>query len=177
MSQNETFSIEGDHLLEGQIEIKTPLYLKPFGVETQNYTETCTTHETGKIFISPPDVFNATILRGYGGYYKPGTRLEDIQQVYYSLTSIEDQTRIRLVSSRVLHEKHIVPPEGGKEFGQDVLFFPKPKKEEFLSLAGCISSGLCRLSISSELGVVKFSSFLCEPVQGHPLQINVHFKP
>jgi hypothetical protein len=176
-SQNETYLIEGNQLPEGQMDMRNPLYMKPFVVETQPFTETSTSHEAGKVFVSPPGVFNASILRGYGGYYKAGIRPEEIQQIYYSLTSLEDQTRVRLFSSKGLHEKQIVPPEGGKEFGQDVLFFPKPKEEEFLSLAGCIASGFCHLTVLTEWGTVKFSSFLCEPVQGHPSQIYVHYRP
>lgn len=175
--QNQTFTFSGKTLPSGQIESGNPLYLKPFAVETQPFQMRTTTVGHGHILSSPPGVIDTKVLRGYGGYYQPGTLLAEVEQVYYALTSNYDKTRIRLYSSALLQAQHTPAPRGGREFNQDVLFSPTPREEEYLSLKGAIAAGYARFSIKTDWGQIRYSSYLCEPVPGHPNFVMVSFRP
>lgn len=174
--EGEAFVFYGNSLPFGKIELKTPLYEKPFLCEISSYQERMTTLLSGMVLRSPPGVIDTQILRGYGGYYKPGVVLEDIQQVYYSLTSTHGQTRVRLVNSTTLQEQHTLPPLGGKLFDYGVQFSPVPREEDYLSLPGALAAGYGKLSVTSELGSTVFSSFLCEGIAGFPGLVNVYFR-
>ncbi len=173
----EAFVFEGADLKEGCIRCANPLYVKPFSVESQSYAERSTSLPSRQILISPPGVLNARILRGFGGYYKEGIKLEDIQQVYYSLTSVENKTRVRLFSSTVLHEQHTPAPQGGRDFNKQILFHPSPERHHYLSLSGALAEGFCSLLVEYEGSVTKFTSTFGEPIVGHPNLIDVYFKP
>jgi len=167
-----------DNILScGQMEVKTPLYLKPFQTESQNHLVRTTTLPSGQVLTSPPGAIDTQALRGYGGYYKEGIVLNEIQQIYYGLTSTQQQTRVKLYSSFTLQELGSPPPIGGKGFNQNVIFDPPPREEEYLSLPGAIAAGYAHISILTEWGTVSFSSFLCESVPGHLSLVNVYFKP
>lgn len=175
--QGEKFVFSGKTLPFGIIEDQTPLYLKPFCVETQSYQVRSTTLAEGKVLASPPGVLNTRVLRGYGGYYQPGVPLEDIQQIYYALTSDYDQTRIRLYRSSVLQAQHTPPPRGGREFNHEIMFSPLPREEEYLSLVGALAAGYARLLLKTEHGVIQYSSYSCASVPGYPTFVTVDFKP
>jgi hypothetical protein len=175
--QNQTFTFSGKTLPSGQIESANPLYLKPFAIENQSFQMRTITVGHGHILSSPPGVIDTKILRGYGGYYQPGTLLADVEQVYYALTSNYDKTRIRLYSSALLQAQHTPAPRGGREFNQDVMFSPAPREEEYLSLKGAIAAGYARLSVKMDWGQIPYSSYLCEPVPGHPNLVTVSFRP
>lgn len=176
MHEGEPFIFYGKRLPFGEMELTNPLYIKPFLCEMANHQERMTTLSSGMVLRSPPGVIDTQILRGYGGYYKPGAVLEDIQQVYYSLTSTHRQTRVRLVNSNTLREQHTLPPHGGKLFDYEVQFSPAPREEEYLNLSGVLAAGHGKFSVTSELGTAVFSSFLCEGVPGFPGLVNVYFK-
>lgn len=171
--QGKPFCFFGNSFPSGQLETNNPLYIKPFKTENDTQKVTMTTLTTGQVMTSPPGVLDAHVLRGYGGYYKEGIPLEEIQQTYYSLTSSHKETRVRLMSSSKLQEQKTPPPQGGK----GVLFSPSPLEEEYLSLPGAIAAGYARLSVSTDWGKTVFKSFLCESVPGSSSLINVHFKP
>ena len=116
-------------------------------------------------------------MRGYGGYYKEGVALDEIQQIYYALTPSHSQTKVRLYSSSYLKEQHTSPPQGGKECDYDVMFSPLPQEEEYLTLPGAIAAGYAHLSVSTEVHTTLFRSYLCEPVPGHNTFVNIYFKP
>jgi len=172
----ETFIFYGNRLPFGEMILKNPLYLKPFNCEVGNYQERMTSLSSGQVLRSPPGALDTQFLRGYGGYYKPGIALEDIQQVYYTITSTHRQTRVRLVNSTTLQEQHTSPPHGGQAFNYQVQFIPTLLEEEYLSLPGALASGYAHLSVTSELGITSFSSFLCEPIPGLPNLVNVYFR-
>jgi hypothetical protein len=171
--QGKPFGFFGKTLPSGQIEESNPLYIKPFKTEHESYKVQTTTLASGQVLTSPPGVLDTQVLRGYGGYYKEGVPLEEIQQIYYSLTSTHKKTRVRLISSSKLQEQKTPPPQGGK----GVLFSPAPLEEEYLTLPGAIAAGYARLLISTDWGISQFKSFFCEPISGYPSFINVHFKP
>ncbi len=175
--QGESFVFYGKDIAIGKIKCGSPLYLKPFKVESNTYQERSTTLVSGQVLISPPGILDSRVLRGYGGYYKEGILLEEIQQVYYALTSTHTQTRIRLFSSSFLHKQHTPPPQGGKDSDQYIIYNPVPQREESLTLPGAVSAGYAHLSIATEWGDIPFSSFLCEPIPGHPTNVNIYFKP
>ncbi|MBY0501450.1 MAG: hypothetical protein K2P93_05555 [Alphaproteobacteria bacterium] len=175
--KGEAFVFYGKDLPEGKLVISTPLYLKPFQIETQHHQERSTTLRTGQVLSSPPGKLNTQILRGYGGYYKEGIALSDIQQIYYALTSVQTQTRVRLYSSSTLQDNHTLPPLGGSIFNQDVIFYSPPREEEYLSLPGTIAAGYVQVVVETGWGQIVFRSFQCEPVPGHPNFINLYFKP
>lgn len=175
--KDEIFVFYGKELTNGKLDISTPLYLKPFQIETQHHQERSTTLRTGHLLSSPPGKLNSQILRGYGGYYKEGIALHEIQQIYYALASVQTQTRVRLYSSSTLQDNHTPPPLGGSSFNQDVIFYPEPREEEYLSLPGTIAAGYVRVVVETGWGQVTFRSFQCEPVPGHPSFINLYFKP
>lgn len=172
----EPFIFYGNRLPFGEIELKKPLYIKPFLCEMGHYQERVTTLPSGMVLRSPPGAVDTQILRGYGGYYKLGVGLEEIQQVYYSLTSTHGRTRVQLINSTTLQEQRTPPPKGGKLFDYGVQFNPVPLEEEYLSLPGALAAGYGKLSVTSELGVTVFSSFLCEGVPGLPGLVNVYFR-
>lgn len=174
--EGESFAINGNTLPFGEIEGNNPLYIKPFNVEFSHYQERVTSLLSGQVLRSPPGVLDSQFLRGYGGYYKEGIGLADIQQVYYNLTSTGSQTRIRLINSTTLHEQHTPPPHGGQAFDYGVQFIPTLREEEYLSLSGALAAGYARLSVSSELGLSSFSSFFSEAVSGFPNLVNVSFR-
>lgn len=175
--QGEAFVIEGNVLPSGALKIDKPLYVKPFRVETQDYQERSTTLPSERVLTTPPGVLDTRVLRGYGGHYKVGIDLEEIQQVYYSLTFAKTQTRVRLHSTSALKESLTPPPLGGHDFNQDVLFHPVPREEDYLSLSGAIAAGYVRFSVTMEWGDISFRSFQSEPVSGNLGHINVYFKP
>lgn len=174
--EGESHLFYGNSLPLGQIEVKTPLYLKPFKYEVGNYQERMTSLSSGQVLRTPPGILDSQVLRGYGGYYKPGVALEDIQQVYYTLTSTHRQTQVRLTNSSHLQEQHTPPPHGGQAFDYAVRFQSELLEEEYLNLPGALAAGYARLSVSSELGTISFSSFLCEPILGFPNLVNVYFR-
>jgi hypothetical protein len=174
--KGESFVFYGKDLPGGKLEISNPLYLKPFQIETQHHQERSTTLRTGQVLSSPPGRLNTQILRGYGGYYKEGIDLSKIQQIYYALTSVQTETRVRLYSSSTLQDNHTLPPLGGSIFNQDVIFHPPPREEEYLSLPGSIVAGYARVIVETGWGQIIFRSFQCEPVPGHPSFINLYFK-
>lgn len=175
--QGEKFVFSGKTLPFGKIEETRPLYLKPFCVETQSYQVRTTTLSAGQVLTSPPGVLNTRVLRGYGGYYQPGISLEQIQQVYYALTSDYDRTRIRLYTSSELQAQHTPPPRGGRQFNNEIMFTPLPREEEYMSLSGALAAGYARLSLKTEIGVVSYSSYSCEPVPDCPTFVTVCFRP
>ncbi len=174
--QGEKFIFSGKTFPFGKMEERTPLYLKPFCVETQSYQVRTTTLTAGHVLTSPPGVLNTRVLRGYGGYYQPGIPLEQIQQVYYALTSDYDQTRIRLYTSSALQTQHTPPPRGGRDFNQEVMFSPLPREEDYLSLTGALAAGYARFSVTTDCGSVPYTSYGCDPVPGHPTFVSVYFR-
>lgn len=173
--EGESFVFYGDTLPSGKIEVQSPLYIKPFRCESSNYQERMTTLPSGMILRSPPGTLDTQTLRGYGGYYKTGIALEDIQQVYYSLTSTHRDTRVRLINSTTLQRQHTPPPHGGQLFDERIHFSPL-REEEYLSLPGALAAGYGRLVVRSDFGETTFSSFLCETVPGFPGLVNVYFR-
>jgi len=159
--QGKTFPLSGNSFPFGQIQMRNPLYLKPFHVEQEAYQERRTTLPTGQVLTSPPGVTDTVILRRYGGYYKKGIPLSEIQQIYYSLTSSHGKTRVRLYKATDPHTPQRLYPQ----------------EEESPSFGGAIASGSAPISVVSNGLSLGFSSYLCEPVPGQPNLINVHFRP
>ncbi len=177
MHHGEKFFFSGKSMPAGQIEDTNPLYVKLFCGEGASYQVRITTLAAGNVLTSPPGVVNTRVLRGYGGYYHPGVPLEQIEQVYYALTSEYDKTRIRLYTSSTLEVQHTPPPHGGRDFNHTVMFSPLPRVEEYMSLTSALSAGHARLSLKTELGVTPYTSYFCEPVPGHPTFVTVCFRP
>lgn len=173
--EGETFVFYDTTLPFGKLELPNPLYIKPFRCELSNYHERVTTLPSGMVLRSPPGVIDTQMLRGYGGYYKTGLRLEEIQQVYYSLTSTHQETRVKLMNLTTLQEQQTPPPHGGKVFDYTVGFHPLGK-EEYLSLPGALAAGYGKLSVVSEVGVTVFSSFASEVVSGGSQLVDVYFR-
>jgi hypothetical protein len=173
ISEGESLSFQDNEFSFGKIKVTSPLYLKPFRVEVENHKERHLTLEGGAHLITPPSALNKQVLRGYGGYYKEGISFEHIQQIYYSLTSTHNVTRIRLTSTEQLQEEGSPPPTGG----QNLIFTPSLREEEYLSLGGALAAGYACISMEIEEKTILFKSFRCAPLNGHPTFINVYFKP
>lgn len=172
VSQGESLSFQDNDLSFGKIKVTSPLYLKPFRVEVESHKEHHLTLENGSHLITPPSALNKQVLRGYGGYYKEGTSFEHIQQIYYSLTSTHNATRIRLISTEQLQEEGSPPPTGG----ENRIFTPSLREEEYLSLGGALAAGYASISLEIEEKTTLFKSFRCASLSGHPTFINVYFK-
>lgn len=175
--QKKSFDFSGTTLPIGELSLKTPLYLKPFCTEASFWQCRATTIRPGQVLSSPPGVLNARLLRPYGGYYRPGIPLTEIEQVYYTLTSEYEKTKVRLYSSTLLKTQHIAPPLGGREHMLTVLFSPPPQEEEYLSLPAALAAGYARFSVHTEFGNLSYESSFCESVRDHPSFVSVHFKP
>jgi hypothetical protein len=167
ISEGESFSFQGGNFQLGKINVTSPLYVKPFRIEEENHTEHHLTLTDGTSLIIPPGLQNKKVLRPYGGYYQKGVPLEAIQQIYYSLTSIHHQTRIRLMSSEHLQA------EESKGF----IIMPPLREEEHLSLSAALVAGCAQISLEMGDKTLLFTSFHCAPLSDHPTFINVHFKP
>jgi hypothetical protein len=177
MTEGNSTPLQGDVFSEGRLLMGNPLYVKPFITESEQVHERVTSYGIDQILVTPPGKLNTRVLRGYGGYYKEGAKLDDICQVYYSLVASEDRTRVRLFSSLLLHEQHTPPPLGGQDFKQNLIYFPEPKREQYLSLGGALAEGFCTLSLETNAGISLFRSYLGERLVGHPSKVFVHFKP
>lgn len=173
ISGEESLSFQDNEFSIGKIKVTSPLYLKPFRVEVESHKEHHRTLEDGSHLITPPGALNKQILRGYGGYYKDEISFKHIQQIYYSLTSTHNATRIRLVSTDQLQEEGTPPPTGG----ENRIFTPSLREEEYLSLGGALSAGYASISLEIEEKTILFKSFRSAPLSGHPTFINVYFKP
>lgn len=173
ISDGESLSFQDNTLSFGKIKVTSPLYLKPFRVEIENHQEHRRTLEDGSHLITPPGTLNKQVLRGYGGYYKEGIPFEHIQQIYYSLTSTHNVTRIRLISTDQLQEEDSPPPTGG----ENRIFTPSLREEEYLSLGGALAAGYASISLEIEEKIILFKSFRSAHLSGHPTFINVYFKP
>ncbi|MBY0273177.1 MAG: hypothetical protein K2X02_07250 [Alphaproteobacteria bacterium] len=173
ISDGESLSFQDNNFSLGKIKVTSPLYLKPFRIEVESHKEHHLTLEDGSHLITPPSALNKQVLRGYGGYYKEGISLEHIQQIYYSLTSTHNLTRIRLISTEQLQEEGTLPPTGG----ENRILTPSLREEEYLSLGGALAAGYACISLEIEEKTILFKSFRCAPVSGHPTFINVYFKP
>ena len=173
ISDEETLSFQDNNFSLGKIKLGSPLYLKPFRVEVESHKEHHLTLEDGAHLITPPSALNKQVLRGYGGYYKEGISFEHIQQIYYSLTSAHNTTRIRLISTEQLQEEGSPPPIGG----ENRIFAPSLREEEYLTLGGALTAGYASISLEIEEKTILFKSFRCAPLSGHPTFINVYFKP
>lgn len=173
ISDGESLSFQDNSLSFGKIKVTSPLYLKPFRVEVESHKEHHLTLEDGAHLITPPSALNKQVLRGYGGYYKEGISFEHIQQIYYSLTSTHNTTRIRLISTEQLQEEGTPPPIGG----ENRIFTPFLREEEYLSLGGALAAGYASISLEIEEKTTLFKSFHCSPLIGQPTFINVYFKP
>ncbi|MDI9635447.1 hypothetical protein QPK87_21175 [Kamptonema cortianum] len=173
ISDGESLSFQDNDFSFGKIKVTSPLYLKPFRVEVESHKEHHLTLEDGAHLITPPAVLNKQVLHGYGGYYKEGISFEHIQQIYYSLTSTHNATRIRLISTEQLQEEGVPPPTGG----ESRIFSPSLREEEYLSLGGALTAGYALISLEIEEKTIPFKSFRCAPLNGHPTFINVYFKP
>jgi len=57
------------------------------------------------------------------------------------------------------------------------MFTPLPREEEYMSLTGALAAGYARISLKTEIGVVSYSSYSCEPVPDHSTFVSVHFRP
>lgn len=173
ISGEESLSFQHNEFSFGKIKVASPLYLKPFRVEVESHKEHHRTLEDGARLITPPNALNKQVLRGYGGYYKEGIPFEHIQQIYYSLTSTHNLTRIRLISTEQLQEEGTPPPTGG----DNRIFTPSLREEEYLSLGGALAAGFASISLEIEDKTILFKSFRSAPLSGHPTLINVYFKP
>lgn len=171
--QGEAFTFQGKTIDSGNIACGEPLYVKPFYYETHHYQEHQTTLPSQHFLTSPPGILNKRVLRGYGGYYKGGILLEDIQQIYYSLTATHSQTCTRLYSSFYL-QKNLTPAPLG---GNNLIFHPYPKEEESLSFPGAIAAGYAKIKVETDTHQVAFHSFLCESIPDHSTFVNIYFKP
>ena len=175
--QGKEYIFQGITCSLGHLDLQTPLYIKPFKVERENYEERVTTFRDGSFLVSPPGLIDGKILRGYGGSYKVGQRLEDIQQIYYTLTSTHDRTRVQLFTSIQLLDNLTPPPEGGKTHDHQIVFYPPPEREEYLSLSGTLAEGYAHVTFIMNEVEISFSSFHSEKIPGHPHLLNVHFQP
>jgi hypothetical protein len=173
ISDEESFSFQDNEFSFGKIKVADPLYLKPFRIEVENHRERHRTLEDGAHLITPPNALNKRVLRGYGGYYKEGISFEHIQQIYYSLTSTHNVTHIRLTSTEQLQEEGSPPPTGGENH----IFTPSLREEEYLSLGGALAAGYASISLEIQEKAIFFKSFRSAPLSGHPTLINVYFKP
>ncbi len=176
ISQGAPFVFYDKILPMGKLEIEGPLYVKPFKIESENYQERLTTLPSGESLTTPPGVLDTRVLRGYGGYYKEGVTLDEIQQIYYTPTSTHSQTRVRLFSSFQLQSEHTPPPLGGKGGSGNIIFHSLPE-EERLTLPGALAAGYAHLSVCIEGSTTVFRSFLGESVPGHNNLMNLYFRP
>lgn len=171
----DSFPIRGKIFQEGRLEVGDPLYIKPFRTETERLRFYLTTVGRGVTLASPPGVLDTYVLRGYGGYFKAGAPLETCEQVYYSLSSDYDKTRIRLHASSRLESQGIIPPQGGKTERQSMLFSPTPREEEYLSLKGALEAGYARVSVVTDAGRSTYVSSRVEETSSYPPFILLHF--
>lgn len=151
---------EGYELPIGELKIGSTIYTKFFRFAERNVQERQTTFPSGQVLTSPPGLLNTRILRGYGGAYHPDLPLDEIRQVYYSLHSLKDETRVRLYS---------LIPAG-------FTIYPTPTTEERLSLAGALTEGYGKVNLGVGGESLRYQSYFAEKVADAPHHVNVYFK-
>ena len=163
LAEGEVIPFQGTDINGGVITLASPLYVKPFRVETHFIEEQQKTLPSGEKVTTPLGGGKRRVLRGYGGYFKEGLPLKDIQQIYYSLTSRHHQTCVRLYRSTQLQEE-----------GADMAFVSPLREEEPLSLEEALNKGHARFQCERGSTATLYASFQCGPLSG-PF-INVYFK-
>lgn len=160
ITQGNKVDFEGIELSEGELKIADALYTKSFHFAERNVQERQTTFPSGQVLTSPPGLLNTRVLRGYGGAYHPDRVLDEIRQVYYSLHSLKDETKVRLYSSA----------------RSGFTIYPTPTEEERLSLAGALATGSGKVEL--EMGDESFTyrSYFAEKVADSSQHVNVYFK-
>lgn len=176
VAEGEGFSFQGLDLPYGRLVLPTPLYIKPFQTEGENYQLRTLTTGEGQTLSFPPGALNTKVLRGYGGYYYPGIGLEEIEQIYYTLTAAYEKTKVRLYSSAQLRSQNTPPPQGGREFNATLTFSPTLSPQEILNLPGCLAAGYASLEVRVEGDPVRFFSYSCRGVPGSPSLVEVSFR-
>ncbi len=171
--QNDTFDFEGTTLPMGSLILRTPLFTKTFITQHQNLSERHTTLASGQLLTSPPDVFNTRIFKGYGGYYKPGIPLEEIQQIYFSFGCTQSETKIKLYDSSFLERNLTPPPQGGKE----ITFYPPLQDESIMSLSGALIGGYAIIEFQTESISIRLRSYTYKAISGSTTDIDIFFKP
>ena len=169
--QGNFFVFQGLEVPWGRLEIGQPLYIKPFATEDQDYQLRVTTVGEGEVLSTPPGMLNTKMLRGYGGYYQPGIPLEEMEQVYYSLTSDYEKTKVRLHSSATLRSQHTPPPHGGRDFNETVVFSPTLMPQEYLSLPACLAAGDASLDLVTPWATIPYRSYGCKSVGRDTLRV------
>ncbi|EKE09821.1 MAG: hypothetical protein ACD_16C00103G0007 [uncultured bacterium] len=173
ISEGESFAFQGIEFHGGRLILTSPLYVKPFRVEDHHIEEQQKTLESGSLLTTPSGTINKKVLRGYGGYFKEGVSLRDIQQIYYALTSTHNQTRMRLYSSDYLRKEGSPPP-----FESSDTVFVKPLEiENTLSLDEVLARGYACLKVESSTISASYKSFHCAALTGNSTLINVYFTP
>lgn len=173
ISEGESFPFQETELHGVKLILSSPLYIKPFRIEDKNIAEQHKTLASGGRMITPPGVLNKKVLRGYGGYFKEGALLRDIQQIYYALSSSHNQTRVRLYSSDQLQKEGSPPP-----FESPDSVFARPLEAEMsLSFEEVLARGYARLKIENTITSTPYKSFHSMALAGSSALINVYFTP
>jgi hypothetical protein len=131
---------------------KTTLFVKTFlSQETGTVTLTHVNSGYNRYMVYPSGLENAYPLWGYGGYYRSGIPLTQIEQIFFTITQKNTQTAVYLTPLSFWKEKGIFPPLGGKNGPETVVYIDENALIVTRSLGGDIEAG--EVSISMSYGV------------------------
>jgi hypothetical protein len=84
---------------QGVLKVPSPLYHHSFIRQTESF-----------IFAEDEHV---QVMKGYGGFYRPSCRVEEIQQIFFTVRSEGPQAAFYLSSLSDWQEKGLMPPQEG----------------------------------------------------------------
>lgn len=113
------------------------IYEKPFRVQDNRVI-----HEERSQEENPP-----RRLYGYGGVYKPGLALNQIQQVYSELFEGINKTEITLTSSSQWQERGVTPFNKGTFHQQHILVESQLTYEQSLNLGAALIEGYAKVKV------------------------------
>ena len=107
-------------------------------------------NDAGEWIITSPygqEKRESTPIMGYGGFYKTGIDIDKIQPVFAVLSSVRDDTRVKLYSLLHLEQERIVPPDGGIKGGSHWYFTEGLPSDQYISLGDSIRRGRARITL------------------------------
>ncbi len=141
---------------------KTILFEKSFITQQSSCVLKQTTIDR-KLIITPPGKENGQLLWGYGGYYKMGCDLRQIEQMFFTPIGQGAETGIHVTKASSWAAKGILP-----SVKSDIIFVDTVTDEGMLNLVGDIENGKAVLNLSigvDETGAVHEQQYRSVSIQ------------
>ncbi len=112
-------------------------------------------NDAGAWIITSPygqKIRETTPIMGYGGYfYKERPDIDKIQPVFAVLSSVGDDTYVKLYSLQHLEQERIRPPEGGMKGGSHWYFTEGLPSDQYISLGDSVRAGRAKIVLQHQI--------------------------